>query len=76
MSMKKIALAAGLAGTMTGCYTYYPAQTVVTPTTTTTVAPAVVAPAVVAPTVVIPAYRSYYWWGPRFYHHHHWRYRW
>ena len=72
--IKKLALVAGLAGTMTGCYTYVPARTVVAPApvvATPVVATPVVAPAVVAPApVIVPAYRPF-WWGPRFHHHHH-----
>ena len=72
-TIKKCALVAGLAGTMTGCYTYVPARTVMAPAPV--VATPIVAPAVVAPApIIVPAYRPL-WWGPRFHHHgfHHGR---
>jgi len=65
--IKKLALFAGLAGTMTGCYTYVPTRAVVAPAPV--VATPIVAPAVVAP-VIVPTCRPV-WWGPRFHHPHH-----
>ncbi|MBR6412294.1 MAG: hypothetical protein IKS41_03935 [Alphaproteobacteria bacterium] len=81
MNIKKIALTAGLAGTLSGCCGYYATGTYVAPATATYVAPTVATPAVVttpavvAPVVVTPAYRSW-GWNPYFHHHHYWRYRW
>lgn len=76
MNIKKIALTAGLAGTLSGCCGYYATGTYVVPTSGSYIAPTTyVAPTVVTPTVVVPAFRPY-WWGPHFHHHHHWRGRW
>ena len=76
MNIKTLGLIGGLAGTMTGCYTYYPDQAVVAPAPIVAPAP-VVAPTIVAPApaVVVPAYRPM-WHGPRYHHHYHYRHRW